>query len=1193
METNPIVHGDQIRFGVDFVLDLRSYELRRAGRLLKLERIPTELLLLLLQQGGALVTRDQIIAKIWGKDVFLDTDNSINAAIRKIRQVLKDDPDHPRYVQTIVGRGYRFIAPITGVSAPAEAAPSARPISSEGLVGQEISHYRVLARIGAGGMGVVYKAEDVRLGRTVALKLLPDNLAHDPKFVQRFEREARAASSLNHPSICTVHEIEEHAGRPVIVMELLEGESLTHRLRVGTVPTTEVLDLGIQVCEALEAAHAKGIIHRDIKPGNLFVVGQGRVKVLDFGLAKLLPEHDRDDPMAAEPLTNDGQIPGTTGYMSPEQIRGEEVDARSDLFSLGVVLYEMATGERPFAGRNRVLMMQSILNSHPSAASKLNPRVPAALDALISQALEKKREKRIPHAADFCARLKRIRSEMERAPVSTTLTAAPEHHRLDRYGSIVAAIRDRLLDRPAKPVDLRVTGLPVARTGFVGREKEVAIARELLLCSDVRLLTVTGPGGIGKTRLAVKIAGALEEHFPAGVHFVPLASLTESRLVASAIVQALGIREIGTQSPLDILKEALRERARAPMLLLLDNFEHLTSASPLVAELLATAHNLKILVTSRAVLHIYGEHEFPVPPLGLPDTRSLPSLETLSAYSAVALFVERAAAARPDFELSQENASAIADICVRLDGLPLAIELAAARIKVLSPASMRTRLAGQLEMLTGGARDLPLRQQTLRAAIDWSYDLLNPAEQRLFRRLSVFVGGCTLEGAEAVCDTRADLDLDVLDGMTSMVDKSLAQHVEPVAGEARFVMLHTIREYALEKLEASGEMPATMRAHAAYCLVLAEEAAARSAAKETDWLERCVVEHDNFRAALDWLTQTRNAEWGLRLGAALFPFWDANEFLTEGRDRLGRLLPIAGSEAQTRAGARAYFAAGVFAAEQRDHDEGIALLRESLAISRELRDDQGVAVCRNALAVLARDQGDLDSALNQFEESVALWRELGDRRAEARSLSNMANVLNLQGDFEQARSLYGECREIFQELGDRGGVAWSLNYQGDVLRDQCESEQARSLYEQALAIFRELGDRWGIAGTLADLGNLAREQGDYATARTLYGDSIRAFQDLSHKRGIARLLECFACVAAMGQEPERALRLAGAASALRHTIGAPLGIAEQARLEAILLPARSALAHTASAEAWTEGTAMPMEKAIEDALLPETSSPRC
>jgi predicted ATPase/serine/threonine protein kinase len=1189
MTSNPVKMTGPIRFGDDFELDARVYELRRAGRLLKLERIPMELLLFLIEKRGELVSRDQIIAQIWGKDVFLDTDNSINAAIRKIRQVLKDDPEHPRFVQTIIGRGYRFIAPIKeSGSAPIEVADQPPAAPGETFFGKEISHYRILSKLGSGGMGVVYEGEDIRLGRRVALKFLQENVAHDERTLRRFEREARAASSLNHPNICTIYEVEEHDHRPVIVMELLEGDNLMERIREG-ISTEDFVDFAIQMCDALEAAHAKGIVHRDIKPGNVFIVDHGRVKILDFGLAKILPASlARPGQEEAARLTDDGTVPGTTCYMSPEQLRGEDVDARSDLFSLGVVLYEMATGERPFVAKNRLLMMDAILNAKPTAASKVNPSLPPDLDAIIGKALEKNRAKRFQHAADICAALRRLRGETEKGPKTVGVApTSPPNHRLERYGSMVAAIRDRLLDKQAKPVDHRLTNLPLKRTGFVGRKEEVAIASELLLRPDVRLVTITGPGGIGKTRLAVELANGLSERFPGGTLFVSLASISDPGLVAPVIVQMLGIRETGTRSPLEILKETFRHGSPLPTLLLLDNFEHLMDASSIVAELLTVAPNLKVLVTSRAALHVYGEHEFPVPPLSLPDSRSMPAIADLSRYSAITLFMERAKAVKPDFELSQENASAVTEICARLDGLPLAIELAAARVKVLSPSSIRTRLASQLQLLTGGARDLPLRQQTLRAAIDWSYDLLNVAEQKLFRRLSVFVGGCTLEGVEAVCDTRGDLDLDLLDGMASMVDKSLVQQIELANGESRFVMLHTIREYALANLEASGETFATKRAHAAYCLILAEEQATeQSVAEETLWLERCTIEHHNFLAALEWLTETGNIEWGLRLGAALFRFWEVGEHLTEGRDRLSKLLKLAGTDVPTKAAERAFFAAGVFASAQRDYVSADELTRKSLDIARQLDDKQGAAVALNALAVNARDRGAFSVACTLFEESLALWRDLGDRQAEGRSLSNMANSAKLQGDYDRARSLYAECLSIFTELGDRTGVAWSLNYQGDVARDQCDFEAAQTLYEQGLSIFRELEDRWGIAGTLADLGTLAREQGNYSAACSRYRESMRLFHEMGHKRGIARLLECFACAAAQ-LEASRSLRLAGAAAGLRQTIGAPLTEAEHVKLEASLLPARLALTQSAGAKAWTDGGALSIEKAIEEALYSE------
>jgi tetratricopeptide (TPR) repeat protein len=454
----------------------------------------------------------------------------------------------------------------------------------------------------------------------------------------------------------------------------------------------------------------------------------------------------------------------------------------------------------------------------------------------------------------------------------------------------------------------------------------------------------------------------------------------------------------------------------------------------------------------------------------------------------------------------------------------------------------------------------------------------------------VFGGGCTLEGVEAVCDTKGDLELDLLDGMSSMVDKSLLQQFEQPNGEPRFLMLETIREYAREKLEASGEDAATKRAHAAYCLVLAEEAAAESGAEGAEVRERIALEHDNFRAALDWLTETGDADWGLRLGTALFRFWESREFLTEGRDRLGKLLRMPSAAAPTKARARAVFAAGVLASEQGEFGVADALMMESLVIARQLGDQQGAAVSLNARAVHARDLGNLALAHSLFQESLALWRELGDLKAMARALSNLASVLKMQGEFELAHSLCGECLAIFQGLGDRTGVAWSLNNQGDVARDQGDSAGARALYEQALGIFRELDDRWGIAGTLADLGNLAREQKNCPAALPLYRESLKIFQELDHKRGVARLLECCACSAAVEQQAERSLRLAGAAAALRKSIGAPLTPAEQAKLEAILEPARQALSNTGSATAWLSGWDMPLENAIAEVLTSETAS---
>jgi predicted ATPase len=1028
--------------------------------------------------------------------------------------------------------------------------------------GTKLGLYEIVAPLGAGGMGEVYRATDTRLNRSVAIKLLPSQFSVNSDRLQRFEQEARAASALNHPNIVTIYELGRDGSTHYIAMELVEGKTLRELITPCTLSMRKAIEIAAQVADGLTKAHEAGITHRDLKPENLMVSHDGFVKILDFGLAKLAaPSGEQPDMTATSAaLTQAGAVLGTVGYMSPEQADGRQVDFRSDQFSFGLVLYEMVTGKRAFHKSTAVETLVAILREQAEPIAGQNRDAPAPLCWAIERCLAKEPDRRYVSTRDLAREL--------------------------------AAIRDRFSDKPMKQVEMRPANLPAQRTGFVGREKEVTTATELLLRQEVRLLTITGPGGIGKTRLAVQMANGLVENFPGGIHFVPLAPLSDPSLIPTVIVQAMGIREAGGHPPLQVLYENFQDPMRAPILLLLDNFEHVMQAAPMVAALLAMGPNLKILATSRAALHIYGEHEFPVPPLPLPDTRFKPSVQVLSACPAVALFVQRAVAAKPDFELNGQNALAVAEICSRLDGLPLAIELAAARVKVLSPSSMLTRLQSRLQLLTGGSRDLPQRQQTLRAAMDWSYDLLSAAEQKLFRRLSVFVGGCNLEGVEAVCDANGDLELDLLDGMASLVDKSLVQQAEQVVGESRFVMLQTIHEYAVEKLEASGEEALTKRAHAAYCLILAEEeATTQSAAEVAEWLERLVLEHDNFRAALEWLTQTGDAAWGLRLGAALFRYWEMREYLVEGRDRLGKLLKLPGAAAPTKARARALFAAGVLAGEQGDYASADAMVGESLDITRQLGDKQGVAVSLNALAVLARDRGAVEVARSQFEDALVLWRELGDEKAIARALSNLANVVKLQGDYARARSLYAECLSIFKGLGDGTGVAWSTNYQGDVARDQGDSAAARILYEQALAIFRELGDRWGIAGTLADLGSLAREQRSFPTAHSLYGESIRIFQELEHKRGIARLLECFACSAAAQFQAERSLRLAGSAAALRQNIGTPLTPAEQAKMEAALDQPRQALTNTAGTTAWLEGWDMPLEKAIEEVLMPELASP--
>ncbi len=1016
--------------------------------------------------------------------------------------------------------------------------------------GTRFGAYEILQLLGAGGMGEVYRARDSRLEREVAIKTLSPERCSQPDALARFEQEARSAGALNHPNIVTIYELGQVNGTRYIAMELVDGETVRALLDFGPVPFRKAVAIAAQVAEALAKAHEAGLVHRDLKPENLMVTGDGAAKVLDFGLAKLRAVRPTTDPDASTTITEYGTVMGTVGYMSPEQATGEEVDYRSDQFSFGSVLYEMITGLPAFQKKNYAETTAAILRDEPESLGGKSPQAPAPFVWIVERCLAKDPKQRYTSTRDLARDL--------------------------------AAVRDRLVEGQVRPAAPRPNNLPLQRTAFIGREPEAATLRQLLSRTDIRLVTLTGPGGIGKTRLALQVAGEVAIEFPAGVCFVPLSAVGDPSLIASTIAQAVGVRETGSQSAQESLQEYIAGLDQ-PMLLLLDNFEHLIAAAPSLSDLLTSGSNLKVVVTSQAPLHIYGEHEFPVPTLALPDPKSIPPLETLSRLPAVALFVERARAVKHEFALTRENAAAVAAICARLDGLPLAIELAAARIKLLSPAAMLARLESRLSLLTGGARDLPTRQQTLRGTVEWSYGLLNAAEQTLFRRLSVFTGGCTLEAAEAVGDAKGDLGLDILDGVASIVDKSLAQQVDHAGAETRFFMLSTIREYALERLAESHDEATTRRAHAAYYLVLAEEGA-QDATAQAEWLDRFETEHDNFRLALDHLIKTGNADWALRLGTALFRFWETREHLSEGRDAITRLLAMEGAVSRPKLRARLLFSGAVLAGEQGDFATARQFFEDSLETSLELDDKHGVAVALNALAVNARDRNELAEAALLFERCVAIWTDLGDAADTARSLSNLANITKLRGDYDRAFSLYDECLAMFRKSGDFAGAAWTLNNQSDVAREKADFAAARSYCEQSLAAFRQLGDAWGIASTLSDLAGLRFDQGDNVEARRLYVESIRMFQELGHKRGIARALECLGASAAAQSQAEQALHLAGAAAALRQRLGAPLTPSEARKLEKALEFARRTLGNAAGLAAWMEGWAMPVEQAVEEAL---------
>jgi len=723
---------------------------------------------------------------------------------------------------------------------------------------------------------------------------------------------------------------------------------------------------------------------------------------------------------------------------------------------------------------------------------------------------------------------------------------------------------------------------PASRTALIGREQDLHAVAQLLVRDHVRLVTLTGPGGSGKTRLGLQVASTLAGEFPGGVDFISLASIAAPSAVAWTIAESLGIRRTGGQSIVDAIEVHVRRTVAAPRLLVLDNFEHVIDAAATVVRLLEASHLLRVLVTSRAVLRVAGEHEYPVPPLPVPDSAELRSIDALRANPAVALFVERAAAVDATFTLTTENAAAVAEICARLDGLPLAIELAAARSKVFPVVAMGARLANALDFLSRGPRDLPARQQTLRSTIDWSHELLSPAERKLFRRIAVFRGGCTLEGAEAVGNTRVDLEADVADLMASLVDKSLLQYIGGDNAERRFGMLETLREYGLEQLAAHGESSTTRNAHAAYCLVLAEEGNAKMTVAERDaWLDRCALEHDNFSAGLDYLIAAGRADWGLRLVLALYMYWDDREHLLEGRERTEAVLNLPGAAARTWQRAKAATYAAGFSCTMDDHEANSRNNREALDIFREIGDRRGVTGALNALAVGALMHNDLIAARGFSEECLAACRQHDDRTATAAALSNLADVVCAQGDFDLAESLLKEARGMFALLGDGTGVAWSCNHLGDVARDRGDFDAARPQYEEGAALFHELGDPWGIARSCVDLGVLASLRGDQAAASGLFEQGLDIFLGLGHRRGIAYVFEGLAGAAARGGDHARALTLAGAAAVLRESIGARPRPREQARIEDALGPAWRELHATTSKACWAAGWRMPFDEAVQ------------
>jgi len=695
---------------------------------------------------------------------------------------------------------------------------------------------------------------------------------------------------------------------------------------------------------------------------------------------------------------------------------------------------------------------------------------------------------------------------------------------------------------PLKTLDTYPNNLPLQSTSFLGRESELTDLLALLRRPDVRLLTLGGPGGSGKTRLSLQVAAALLDDYADGVYFVPLAEISDPKLVMAPVAQTLNLAEMVGQPYGEAVKAYGRERS---MLLVLDNFEQVVEAAVQLGELLTAAPRLKLLVTSREVLHLYGEQEYAVPPLALPDLKQLPPLDELEQYAAVALFVARVQTIRHDFRLTPENARAVAEICSQLDGLPLAIELATARSKLFSPQMMLDQLSNHLKVLTSPMRDLTPRQQSLRGAIDWSYNLLSEGERLLFARLAVFVGGCTPAAGEEVCSGEglSDLPESVFESLVSLVDKSLLRQATNGASEPRFVMLDTIRDYAAERLNLGGEAEAVRRRHAMYYVAFAEQVEDKLVLlHDASWLGRVEQEYDNLRTAMQWCSLHEPGA-GLRLAVGIREFWYVRGYLSEGRGWLERLVQAVGDDLPLQR-AKALVTSGILATYEGDYVAASRLLAEGEAVSESCGYHEGVAS----------------------------------------ALRNRGYIAYREKDYARARALYEQGMALSRRTNDPLHMAAFANSLGMVAYREGDYDAAQALYEQGLAGYRELGSRRDEFNLLHNLAHLARHRGNYQAAAQFYRQAINVNAELGEKVEVADALEGLAATLCDLGEARQAVLIFAASSSLRELVGVPISILNREDRAQQLAAARASLTEQDYDVAWQQGRRLSLAQAIALAL---------
>ncbi len=1027
------------------------------------------------------------------------------------------------------------------------------------MLGMKIDRYEILSLIGAGGMGEVYRARDTRLDRDVAIKVLPGSVSSDAGRLDRFVREAKVLASLNHPNIGAIYGFEETpSAERYLVLELIEGEPLSERLKRGPLPLRDALCVGRGIAEALEAAHSRNVVHRDLKPANVMLTAVGGVKVLDFGLAQVnarLENQDlrnfKTDP--ADSSLNDstvsfirggmsGAIEGTPGYMSPEQVRGDRQDHRTDLFAFGCLLFECITGTAAFSGTSAMERVTAILSVEPRWFL-LEKSIPQTVRDLLEQCLEKDVDRRTPD-------IRIVRRQLDQSLGET------EH--------VQSAIPNNL---------------PSETSSFIGRGADVTECMRLL--DHSRILTLTGVGGIGKTRLALQLAKNLLGRFHDGVWFVDLAPLSDPTLVVQIVATVLGVKE---QAGTPLIETLKRRVASGHMLIVLDNCEHLLSACAEVVEtLLAAGANLKIIVTSREGLSITGEQSMVVRPLTYPAATSSPDLREIESFEAVRLFVNRAKLIRHELALDLSNAQVIAEICRRLDGIPLAIELAAALVRVLSPAQIQSRLDHRFMLLTGGSKTALPRHQTLRAAIQWSYDHLRPEEQSSLKFLSVFAGGWTLSSAMHIMWENGT-EFEALDMITRLLDKSLVVRDRDGLAGCRYRMLETVRQYAQEKLIESEENQTASSRHLGFFVAFTEHAALHlTGAEQAEWLIRLEDEHENLRAALSWArTQESAAETGLRLAVGAALFWQMRGHWSEGRRWLNQMMERDGLEEKTKG--RALHFIGILADRQGDEDDALAASNKALSIRQEIEDKQGIADSLLHLGMLATRAEDFKLARSRIEQGLAIMRDLGNTRGIGISLGHLGIVAYYLGDYSSAQDRYNEALEIMRKVGDKSATAMALSNLGAVAVITRNYRLAKTHFEEALVISQEIGEKRVSAAANNNLGAVAIEMGNYSEAVEYLKKALQVYCDIGMKHGIAGSLELFARASQLRGGAEMAAKLFGAAESLRDAIHYPMPPSERADYDRSVASVRSALGGDRFEKEWIEGRNTSVEKAIELAM---------